>query len=37
MDTDIEGFYRIKLRTVLACANMGFYKLMNDQINFGLI
>ena len=38
MDNDrIEDFYRIKLRTVLACTNMGFYKLMIDQTNFDLI
>ena len=29
--------YRIKLRTVLACAIMGFYMLMIDQANFVLI
>ena len=37
MDTGIKNFYRIKLRTVLACAIMGFYKLMIDQTNIGLI
>ena len=37
MDAGIKNLYRIKLKTVLACANMGFYKLMIDQINFGLI
>ena len=38
MDNDrIEDFYRIKLRTILACTNMGFYKLVIDQTNFDLI
>ena len=32
-----KSFYRIKLRTVLACAIMGFYKHNIDQTNFGLI
>ena len=36
MDTGAENFYRIKLRTVLARANMGFYKFMFAQTNFGL-
>ena len=37
MVTGIKNFYCIKLKTVLACANMGFYKLMIDETNFGLI
>ena len=37
MDTGIKNFYRTKLRAVLTCANIGFYKLVIDQTNFGLI
>ena len=31
-----KNFYRIELRAVLACANIGFYTLIIDQTNFGL-
>ena len=37
MDIGFKNFYRIKLRTVLACANVGLFKLMINQTNFGLI
>ena len=37
MNIGIKNFYRIKVRTVLACVNMGFYKLIIDHTNFGLI
>ena len=37
MVTGIKNFYCIILKTVLACANMSFYKLMIDETNFGLI
>ena len=37
MVTGTQNFYCIKLKTVVACANMGFYKLMIHQTNFGLI
>ena len=37
MVTGIKNFYCIRLKTVLACAKMSFYKFVIDQTNFGLI
>ena len=37
MVTGIKNFCCIKLKTLLACANMGFYKVMITETNFGLI
>ena len=35
--TGIKNLNCIKSKTVLTCANMGFYKIMIDETNFGLI